>query len=34
VPPDTIKKVAATRGQSVRRTEFFPPEITVGGGRG
>jgi hypothetical protein len=23
VPPDTIKKVAATKGQSVRRTDFF-----------
>jgi type IV secretory pathway protease TraF len=23
VPPETIKKVAATKGQSVRRTDFF-----------
>jgi hypothetical protein len=31
VPPDTIKKVAATRGQRVRRTDFFRLGMTVGG---
>src|SRR5579863_10048073 len=31
VPPDTIKKVAATRGQSVRRTNFFRLETTARG---
>src|SRR5579863_1754485 len=31
VPPDTIKKVAATRGQSVRRTNFFRLGTTARG---
>jgi hypothetical protein len=35
VPPETMKKVAATRGQSVRRADFFFfGESRVGGSGG
>jgi hypothetical protein len=33
VPPETIKKVAATRGHKVRRTELFRVGTAVGCGK-